>query len=247
MEAGRDSYAASFVPFAVPDAPNRLWVSHAAEAPSSELMVIAWPAASVETLAKVDGIFLPLLSPDGNRALFWRGTMALSARQWQFSRSGLPQMSGDFRSAGPASSWVGTPLFSDLTPVGGEAFTSGDFAWGPDSDLIAFWNGAWTGAPQSADGSYPSQRDVYVGRVSGGLLSSASRLPLTLAPNAWIVDARFAADGSSVAVTIGLPSAGVGDPPSAYLQIVPLSGGAARTVGGGVTPPPWDGPAVYGR
>ncbi|MDQ2853596.1 MAG: zf-HC2 domain-containing protein, partial [Chloroflexota bacterium] len=75
MEAGPNSYAASFVPFAVPDAPNRLWVSHAGEAPSSELMLIAWPATSTESLAKADGVFLPILSPDGNRALFWRGTM----------------------------------------------------------------------------------------------------------------------------------------------------------------------------
>ena len=195
----------------------------------------------------IGGVFGPVISPNGIRAMFWKGTMASSGSGWQFSRGGIPQLSSDLRSTGPASPWVGTPLFSDLTPVRGEAFAFGSFVWGPDSDLIAFWNGTWTGAPQSAEGSYPSQRDVYVGRVSGGPLSSASRLPLTLDPNAWIVDVKFAADGSSVAVTIGLPSAGVGDPPSAYLQIVPLSGGATRNVGGGVNPPPWDGPAVFGR
>ena len=195
----------------------------------------------------VDGVFLPLLSPDGNRALFWTGTMAKSASEWQFSLSGLPQLSADFRAAGPASPWVGTPLFTDLVPYGGEAFAYGKFTWGPDSDLVAFWDGAWTGVPQSADGTYPNQQDVYVDRISGGLLSSASRLPLTLDPNAWIVDVKFAPDGLTVAVTIGLPSAGIGDPPSAYLQIVPLEGGAPRIIGGGVNPPPWDGPAVFGR
>jgi hypothetical protein len=49
-----------------------------------------------------------------------------------------------------------------------------------------------------------------------------------------------------VAVTIGLSSAGVGDPPSAYLEIVPLDGSRPHTVGGGLDPPPWYGPAVYG-
>lgn len=195
----------------------------------------------------VDGVFLPLLCPNGSRAIFWSGTMALSGGEWQFSTGGLPQLSGDLRSTGPASPWVGTPLFTDLVPYGGGAFAHGRFTWGPDSDLVAFWDGAWTGVPQSANGTYPSQQGVYVGRVSAGLLSNASRLPLTLDPNAWIVDVTFTPDGMAVVVTVGLPSAGIGDPPSAYLEIVPLDGSATRTIGGGVNPPPWDGPAVFGH
>lgn len=195
----------------------------------------------------INGVFLPLLSPDGSRALFWSGTMAQSGGQWQFSMGGLPQLSGDLRPAGPASPWVGTPLFTDLVPYKGEAFAYGKFAWGPDSDLFAVWDGAWTGVPQSADGTYPSQQGVYVGRVSAGLLSQASRLPLAIDPSAWIVDVTFTPDGSAVVVTIGLPSAGIGDPPSALLQIVSLDGNQQRTIGGGVKPPPWDGPAVFGR
>ncbi|MEP6808157.1 MAG: zf-HC2 domain-containing protein [Chloroflexota bacterium] len=195
----------------------------------------------------IDGVFIPAVSPDGNRAIFWTGTMASSGGGWQFSLGGMPQLSRDFRSAGPVSPWVGTPLFSDLTPVGGEAFASGKFAWGPDSDLIAFWDGAWTGAPQGADGTYPSQQAVYVGRISTGLLSKASRLPLALPKDGWIVDVAFAPDAASVAVTIGVPSAGIGDPPSAYLEIVSLASGEARKIGGGAEPPAWDGPAVFGR
>lgn len=224
----------------------RLWVSFAMEQPQSALLFVRDPQGRV-TGEQAPGAFLPLLSPDGNRALFWSGTMAESNGVWQFALGGMPQLSGDFRAAGAASPWIGTPLFSDLTPVGGEAFAYGSFTWGPDADLVAFWNGAWTGAPQSADGTYPSQQDVYLGRVSGGGLSSASRLPLTLDPNAWIVDVAFTPDGESVAVTIGQPSAGIGDPPSAILQIVPLDGSDPRTIGGGVDPPPWDGPAVFGR
>jgi hypothetical protein len=158
----------------------------------------------------------------------------------------MPQLSGDFRAAGPASPWVGTPLFTDLTPVGGEAFASGDFAWGPDSDHLAFWDGAWTGAPQSNDGTYPNQAEAYVGSVSGGLLSSVTKLALVRPSDAYLVAVAFARDGTSVAVTLGLPSAGIGDPPSALLQIVSLDGSAPHGVGGGADAPPWNGPAVYG-
>ncbi len=248
MEAGEGSYAASFMPFRVPDAGNRLWVSHAGEAPRSELLAVGWPPVSLETLAEADAVFLPLFSPDGSRAIFWSGTMTSNGGAWHFSLGGMPQLSGDFRSAGPGSAWLGSPLFADLVPVGGEAFASGDFAWSADNDHLAFWDGEWTGAPQGADGVYPSQADdAYVGRVSGGLLTSASTLALVRPSDAYLVAVTFAADGSSVAVTLGLLSAGIGDPPSAFLQIVPLGGGSPHAVGGGAEAPPWNGPAVYGR
>lgn len=238
-----NTFAGSWVAgSAVGTAEPRLLVSWAAEQP--------WTAAvlpnSDATFDRIDDVFLPLVSPDGNRAIFWNGTMAQGADGvWQFSRGGMPQMSGDFRSAGPASPWAGSQLFADLVPVGGEAFASGDFAWGDDSDQFAFWDGAWTGAPQSADGTYPSQRDVYVGRVvGGGQLGVGSRTGLDMVDGAWIVD--VAMPGSDLAITIGLPSAGIGDPPSAYVQIFRDEGGDPQIVGGGGDRP-WDGPAVYGR
>lgn len=220
-----------------------LLVSYAAESP----WTVAVPlAADPSDLARIEGVFLPLFSPDGSRAIFWNGTMTLNGGSWHFSLGGMPQLSGDFRSAGPASPWIGTPLFSDLVPVGGEAFASGNFTWGRDNDHLAFWDGAWTGAPQSADGTYPSQTDVYVGNMSGGLLSSASALALVRPSDAYLVAVAFAADAGAVAVTLGLPSAGVGDPPSSSLQVAPLDGGSPRAVGGGAEAPPWNGPAVYG-
>ena len=190
-------------------------------------------------------VFMPLVSPDGNRALFWAGTMASSGSGWQFSLGGMPQISGDFRSTGPASPWVGTPLFTDLTPVGGAAFAYGKFVWGPDSDLIAFWDGDWTGAPQSADGNYPSA-GLYVGRASQ-LLSAASALPLDLPEGAWIVDVVFAPDGASVVVTIGLASAGIGDPPASLLFRYPLDGGDPIPIAHGGVEQSWGGPAIFGR
>lgn len=242
------AYAASFFPFRVPDAANRLWISYAGNSPRSEL--IAVPSLDAK-LATAEGVFLPLLSPDGSRAIFWRGTMSNNGGSWHFSRGGMPQLSGDFRSTGPASPWVvATPLFTDLSPVGGEAFASGDFAWGPDSNLFAFWDGAWTGPPQSTDGTYPGQGDVDVGSV-GILLSTASRVVLDLAEGDRIVD--VAIGNSVMAITIGLASAGIGDPPSAYVQYASVD---PHTVGGGtvgdgvkrgVEPSHWDGPAVYGH
>ena len=239
LTASGDAFAASIRD----NDPASVIVSSASTTPWTTIYILSNGVEAERT----DGVFMPLLSPDGNRALFWSGTMVSADGTWQFSLGGMPQLSGDFRSTGPASPWIGTALLTDLTLVGGEAFASGKFAWGADSDLIAVWDGAWTGAPQSADGTYPSQQDVYVGRVSSGLLSSASRLPLTLDPDAWIVDVSFTPDGTAAVVTIGLPSAGIGDPPSAYLEIVPLNGSTPYTVGGGVEPQPWAGPAVYGH
>jgi hypothetical protein len=235
-----NAYAASFMPSG---GPATLLVSFAAESPWTEAIPLGADPTNVD---RIEGVFLPLVSPDGSRAIFWNGTMTSNGGPWQFSRGGMPQLSGDFRAAGPASPWVGTQLFADLTPVGGEAFASGDFSWGPDSDQFTFWDGAWTGAPQSADGTYPSQRDVYVGRVvGGGILSQASRVGLDIVDGARIVDVSPA--GSRLTITIGLPSAGIGDPPSAYIQIFSDEGGEPRIIGGGVNPPPWDGPAVYGH
>src|SRR6185503_7232718 len=148
--------------------PATLLVSFAAESPWSEAVPLGGDPTNID---RIEGVFLPDLSPDGSRAIFWSGTMSSNGGSWHFSVGGMPQLSRDFRSAGPATPWLGTQLFSDLVPVGGEAFESGDFAWSPDSDHFAFWDGAWTGAPQSADGTYPSQTEAYVDSVSGGLLS----------------------------------------------------------------------------
>jgi hypothetical protein len=241
-------FAADFGPGAE-SGEGQLWVSFAMEKPQSALLLVPDGGPGRETGEQAPGVFLPLLSPDGNRALFWKGTMTSNGGSWHFSLGGMPQLSKDFRSAGPASPWIGTPLFADLVPVGGEAFASGDFAWGWDSNQLAFWNGAWNGVPQSADGAYPEQRDIYIGNPSE-LLTAASRMVFDLPDETWIVDVAFSSAARGIyelAVTIGLPSAGIGDPPSAYLHVLPLGGEPQPyKIGGGVEPPPWNGPAVYG-
>jgi hypothetical protein len=233
-----NAYAASFLSYDTPG----LAVSFAAETPRTT--PVAPQTGELADQDRADNVFMPLFSPDGNRALFWSGTMTQQGGSWQFSRGGMPQLSGDFRSAGPASPWIGTPLFKDLTPVGGEAFAYGSFGWAANTDRIAFWNGAWTGPPQSADGTYPSQQDVCIGSSTG--LLSAPVCFTGLAGNGRIVDVTLSPSGD-VAVTVGLPSAGIGDPPSATLTVIPSCCGAGNLViGGDVQPPPWDGPAVFG-
>jgi hypothetical protein len=229
-----NSFAASFLPN------GQLLISVAGETPWS----VAVPLYADATPEHINGVFLPLISPDGNRAMFWSGTMKLQAGSWQFSSGGMPQMSGDFRAADPVSPWMGTPLFADLTPVEGEAFAYGSFEWAAATDRIAFWDGAWIGPPQSADGTYPSQQDVCIGTV-GGLLSAQSCFP-GLAGDGRIVDVTLSPSGA-IAVTVGLPSAGIGDPPSATLTLIPsCCGGEGQVVGGDADPPPWNGPAVFG-
>ncbi len=240
-----DAFAASFLPGETPT----LLVSHASETPWSEAVPLG---ADPSDLERIDGVFMPLVSPDGNRALFWRGTMAPGPDgwAWSFSRGGMPYVSGDFRSSGPASPWLGEQLFADLTTPGGAAFAAGRFGWGPDSDLVAFWAGAWNGTPQGGQGTYPDDHGVYIGRIGAGLLTVDSRLSNlsgTVDEQDWIVDVIVTADGGDVIVTVGLPSAGIGDPPSSRLLRVPLDDGDARQLGGGSEPTPWDGPAVIGR
>ncbi|MDH4333738.1 MAG: zf-HC2 domain-containing protein [Chloroflexota bacterium] len=240
-----DAFAASFLAGETPT----LLVSHAAEAPWSEAVPLATTPSDLE---RIDGVFMPLVSPDGNRALFWRGTMALEPGgwAWSFSRGGMPYVSGDFRSSGPASPWLGEQLFADLTTPGGAAFAAGRFSWGLDSDLVAFWGGAWNGTPQGGQGTYPDDQGVYIGRIGAGLLTVDSRLSNlsgSIGEQDWIVDVIFTADGGDVVVTVGLPSAGIGDPPSSRLLRVPLDGGDATQLGGDSDPTPWNGPAVIGR
>jgi Putative zinc-finger/WD40-like Beta Propeller Repeat len=237
-----NAYAADFASNSASGEPQ-LWVSFAAAKPQSSLLAVpgggsAGSGGENGNLAL--GVFLPLLSPDGNRAIFWTGTMTSNGGSWHFSLGGMPQLSADLRSVGPASPWIGAPLFTDLIPVGGEAFADGSFTWGHDSDLMAFWNGAWTGPPQGANGTYPGQQDVYLGRLSTGLLTSGSRVKLVTKTSESIVDVAIRSDGG-IAVTVRRPIAGIGDPPSAYLEIV-----SSDSLGIGGVPPRWAGPAVYG-
>jgi hypothetical protein len=214
-----------------------LLVSYAASQPYTEVVGIATDSEPT----RIDGVFLPLVSPDGSRALFWRGEMERVAQGgWHFIRGGMPYLTGQPVDGQP--SWSGETLFADLEPVGGATFESGEFGWSPDGTLVGFWLGEWTGAPQSDDGTYPSSRDVYVGQV-GDLLSQASRLDFQLQELQGIVDVAIDSGTGTALVTVVQPSAGDLSVPAATLYAVPLDDGEPTILGTGAS---WTGPAVIG-
>lgn len=232
-----NAYAADFAPTG--DA-STLFISFAGDEPQTAQTDPATGDGGIVA----PGMFMPLLSPAGDRALFWQGQMAKSEDgTWEFVSGGLPQV-GEIPegSALPSS---GTPLF-DLQPVGGEAFAYGRFTWSDDGSLVAFWDGAWTGQPQSADGTYPSLGDAYVGGADQLPLTADSRLPLDLQGADGILDVVFEPGGSAVVVTLRFPAAGDLDPAHAELLHVPLDGGDVMRIGGTTDRPAWDGPAVFG-
>ena len=235
-EAG-NAFAADFLHGGTELGQYPLMISYAAPQPYSEVITIATDREPT----RIDGVFLPLTSPDGSRALFWRGEMEQVADGgWHFLRGGMPYVSGEPVDGQP--SWSGEPLFADLEPVGGAAFESGGFGWSADGTLLGFWLGEWTGPPQSDDGTYPSSRDVYVGQVAG-LLSQDSRVELELQELQGVVDVAIDSGTGMALVTVVQPSAGDLAVPASTLYAVPLDGGEPTILGTGA---PWTGPAVIG-
>ena len=235
-EAG-NAFAADFLHGGTELGQYPLMISYAVPQPYSEVITIATDREPT----RIDGVFLPLTSPDGSRALFWRGEMEQVADGgWHFLRGGMPYVSGEPVDGQP--SWSGEPLFADLEPVGGAAFESGSLGWSADGTLLGFWLGEWTGPPQSDDGTYPSSRDVYVGQVAG-LLSQDSRVELELQELQGVVDVAIDSGTGMALVTVVQPSAGDLAVPASTLYAVPLDGGEPTILGTGA---PWTGPAVIG-
>jgi hypothetical protein len=221
-------------------------VSHAAETPWTDYVWVKGTSGigpDVDESIRIDGVFLPLLSPFGEQAIYWTGSMSRSEQDgvWQFTTGGLPEV-GQLNPAGESERM---PLFADLSGRGGDGFQDGHFGWGADGDLVAFWGGLWTGSPQGED--YPSELAAYAGRLTEGGLSRDSRIDIPLdAESARIISVAVQPDGVSVVVSVGDASRGIGDPGSANLYRVPIGGGDATKLGGATDSAPWDGPAVFG-
>ncbi len=249
-----NAYFASWTPVG-PGDNEQLWVSlgetdpvsQLAQFPAGEGIPSADPLAGETTT--VAG-FAPLVSPDGQRVLFWTGTMMEDGVSgWDFARGGMPQLA-PYDPAPTGTGWSGTSLFTDLViGAGGQAFSSGELAWANDSDTIAFWNGFWTGTPEGAN--YPDGNAVYVGRASAGGLSQASALSLgdiASAQGDMTVNAvSLAPDGGQAIVTLAVPLPGDLAAPQSYLRVVATGAGAGSPTdigGGGASTPPWSGPGV---
>jgi hypothetical protein len=218
-----------------------LLVSHAAADPWSEYVRLPEPLDPETPNPRIDGVFMPQLSPRNVRhAIWWTGEMQrFEDGRWIFARAGMPQV-GTLEGDAP----FGEPLFEDLSTANGDGFETGNVVWGSDGDLIGFWGGQWTGAEQGE--GYPDPRDVYAGRLTEGGLTRSSRLSLDLdEEHGDVVSVVFRPDGVTAIVTITLAPVGDLDPRQADVVLAPLGGGPPSDVPG-VEHAPWDGPFVYG-
>ncbi|HET6379987.1 MAG TPA: zf-HC2 domain-containing protein [candidate division Zixibacteria bacterium] len=199
-----DAFASSWMPSESGE--QQLWVSRASATPVSYLLEIpsdSPPAEPVDPAAvavqTVDGVFGPLVAPDGTKVIFWTGSLANLDGRWVF-QPGMPML--DESADGRTLDFDGRPLFSTLVPTGGEAFTSAEIVWGPDSNAFAVWNAEWT-AIQQPEG-FPDRNRVYFGHVDvPELITPRQALDVAdLAGVDRVVHVVIAPDGMTLAVTV---------------------------------------------
>jgi hypothetical protein len=217
-----NAYAGSF---AVDEGSSaRLWVSTAGESPTSYLLAIGFDApvtavdpqpASVEAQ---DGVFQPLLSPDGERAIYWRGAMEQQGTGWWISSGGMLYVTAEpIDGALNWSDQAEATLFPDL-PIDQDAMTSAQVAWSYDSDWFAVWDVQWAGVaiPDAAGGPFPNEEKVYTGQVRAGRLIEAGQ-------DSWHLSFLDADDLAISDVTFIGPEDG--DVPSMAVSILETSPG----------------------
>jgi hypothetical protein len=229
-----------------------VWLSRAAAQPASYLIsthgegvTMPFDPASIATDTAA-GVFEPLVSPDGKRVIFWRGTMGTPGGHWSFSEGAMPWLANvspngqvDFANA--------RQVFSTLAG-GREMFRGASVTWGPDSDAFAVWNAQWTGVPQGD--RFPDSTRVYFGHVSNPeLITAGQTLDEADTKDATdIVDVAIAADGDHLALTVVLDAGAEGGSfgPTAQLRLVTRGYGTdpdkVEIIGQDKV---WYGPAVY--
>lgn len=231
---------------------SRLWISHPGATPHSELLWVdevtkggATDTAIGSAGGSIDGVFEPLVSPDGKHVIFWRGVMGTPGGHWSFSEGAMPWLAEvtndgvDFANA--------RQVFSTLAG-GREMFRGASIAWGPDSDAFAVWNAQWTGVPQGD--RFPDSTRVYFGHLSNPeLITAGQTLDEADTKDATdIVDVAIAADGNHLALTVVTAEGAEGGSfgPTAQLRLVTRGYGTdpdqVEIIGQDKV---WYGPAVY--
>jgi len=250
----QSTYAASFVPFGV-DA-GALWVSEADSTPSTHLVVpedLADGEPGTVPDRSMDFVFQPLLSPSGDHAIFWRGSMRQEGEGWAIDTGGMLYLTGEPVDGGP--SWSGEELFPTLV-VDQDALGSARVRWSYDADWFAVFDVQWRGTQTDAGGSpFPRTDAVYFGRAVQRMLIEDDGTWINVTTDAEMerpvdvafVPYDFGADVPSVAVTVFESAPGEsGDSPvgRARLLLAPAAG-----FGGGVpeidAEADWVGPALY--
>jgi hypothetical protein len=256
------SYVASFE--ANGDGVARLWVSTAGEPPMSYLVELPLDgdlperldgdALAEASVAEPQALFQPILSPNRDYALFWRGAMERPEGEvfWQISTGGMLYLTGE---PDGQINWESEQVFPELS-AGRDALRSAHLAWSFDNDRFAVWDVAWTGTPLGdPESPFPDQKEVYIGSAEDRQLIRASddeghlRL-FDPEGHEYAVNVAFVGPTKSrIAVTIFEEAGGSsGESPVARsrLEVFSISGadGAERRIGAAKK---WAGPAFYVR
>jgi len=239
-----DAYAGSFTM----DSASQplLWISRVGETPSSFLISPADPSET--PLPPAQDVFQPIVSPNGALVIFWSGQMREATGEWVFSRGGMPwlaEVAAD--GEGGYTFENARQLFSDLTPVSGEAFESAAIDWGGDSDAYAVWEAAWTGTPQGP--SYPDRERIYFGHATDQRgLTRAHAIDVGDIPTGqFVVDVKVSPTGHHLVVTAGRPRPGDLAPPRADLLLITRNTGDLPDEVENLDPEGegWYGPAAF--
>lgn len=251
----QSTYAAAFVPLGS-DA-GSLWVSEAGETPRTHLVTrdeLDGGTAGAGTNQSIDFVFQPLLSPSGEHAIFWRGSLRADGTGWAIDSGGMLYLSGEPVDGAPQ--WSGEELFPSLT-VDQDALGSARVSWSYDADWFAVSDVQWLGTPQTDAGGGPFPRSdvIYFGRATDRVLIDDDATWIDVTTDAELerpidvafVPYDFGGDVPSVAITVFESAPGEsGDSPvgRARLVLAPAGGfgGPVPEIDADVS---WVGPALY--
>ena len=236
---------------------SQVWISTAGDGPVSYLHalhdsaggdIVAGDPAD-DAMAVAEGIFQPLLSPNGSLAIYWKGRMTKAGAEWLFAEGAAPYLA-EHRAADVGFEFANErEMFTDLT-IGRSAFASAAIAWGEDGDAYAVWAVQWTGTSQGPEGTlYPNEDDVYFSHATDarGVTRTHAIDAADMPDGSRAVDVKVSPTGRHLVITAAQPRAGVLDAPRADLLVVERNTGTTadevvvlQTRDGG-----WFGPAAF--
>jgi hypothetical protein len=251
-----NAYAGSWV-LGEDDAPL-LWVSSAAKRPVSHLVPVLdadderreLVDPSEDPVAEAEGVFVPILNPEGRFAIYWAGRMAETDGGWMLAEGGAPYLSVHGARGDTYAFDNERLLFSDLT-IDRDAFTSAEISWGLDGITYAVSEVRWTGDSQSNDEDvpYPDPQRVYFGHATDPRgLTQAHAIDATDVPEgSMVVDVKVSPTGHHLVITALRPIGGVLEAPTADLLLVTRNTGNTPDVVESLNADEegWYGPAAF--